>query len=98
MFEKGSPARDRKRIRVSILRRSGPAFVGYLFTAQNERVVDLLNDERAFLPVESLTGHVSVLQKSDICEIVPHREKREPILSSQGDPFALLGVSRSATP
>jgi len=98
MFERNTPTRERKRVRVTILRARGAPFSGFVFVDRGERIVDLMNDDRAFIPVESLTGAISVIQKSDICEIAPHEKGRAPILSAIDDPYALLGVGRQADP
>ena len=47
---------------------------GFLFLAEDERLVDVLNDDRMFLPFRSEEGQFSVLKKTSIIEISMLRE------------------------
>jgi len=47
---------------------------GFLFLAEDERLVDILNDDRKFLPFRSEDGQFSVLRKASIIEISMLRE------------------------
>jgi hypothetical protein len=42
---------------------------GFLFLAEDERLVDVMNDDRTFLPFKSEDGRFSVIKKSAIIEI-----------------------------
>jgi hypothetical protein len=47
---------------------------GFLFLGEDERLVDVLNDDRMFLPFKSEEGQFSVLKKTSIIEISMLRE------------------------
>ena len=47
---------------------------GFLFMKENERLVDLLNDDREFLPFESNEFGFYVISKSSISKVKIRRE------------------------
>lgn len=56
-----------------LVRLSGEALYGYFFIARSSRMQDMLNDERGFLPFETLQGELMMISKhtiSDITEII----------------------------
>ena len=56
MFEKHVTRPTKHRIEVRLCLTDGRAVEGALFLSQGERLSDLLNDTRAFLPVETSAG------------------------------------------
>jgi len=94
MFDKSQAQRGASKLRV-IVRYAGERGVdGWLFARQGERLSDLLNDDRAFLPFQTLAGEMRSISKSAIVDV---REARENGVAS-GDPYELLGVAEDAAP
>lgn len=56
---------------VNLTLANGWAMRGYFYLAPKERVSDLLNDDRHFLPFSDAGGMVRFLAKSQIIEIRP---------------------------
>lgn len=71
MFEKSVGAKQRVRTPVRIRIRGCAPMTAHLFMDRDQRPIDLLNDQRAFVPVEMVGGAVSLVQKSEICEVAP---------------------------
>ncbi len=53
----------------------GTVLTGFFFIKPDERVIDLFNDERAFIPVSDADGAIQFIRKSIIDRIVPIDEK-----------------------
>jgi DnaJ-domain-containing protein 1 len=68
--------------------------LAYLFTAPAQRVTDVLNDEREFLPFERPDGSVFVVAKRVIRCITPMETGRQV---NEKDPYDLLGLTPAAT-
>lgn len=75
---------------------------GIVYLAPGQRISDLLNDDRGFLPVESDAGEVRVISKRAIMEIEPLGEEAVPetggnvVTMVSGSAYDLLGVSADA--
>jgi len=54
---------------VTIRQYDGSDIEGYLFVPVHDRLVDVMNDERQFLPFESEQGEFIVLAKASIVSI-----------------------------
>lgn len=48
---------------------TGRSFDGFVHTKLDERLLDLLNDTRNFIPISLLTGEVKIVQKASIAEM-----------------------------
>jgi hypothetical protein len=82
-----------------------------LFVSPQGRILDMLNDGRAFLPVENGEGEVAFLRKEAIRRVTPAAPAKDkaraedagfgraapPPPSDTGDPYELLGVSKDAS-
>lgn len=62
---------SKQRIRVAMTMANGTSHEGDLFLSQDQRVSDLLNDEREFLPFELDPDQVLFVRKSSILEVNP---------------------------
>src|SRR5690349_25050103 len=67
--------------------------LAYLFIAPAQRVTDVLNDEREFLPFERPDGSVFVVAERVIRCLTP-LEVGRPV--NEKDPYDLVGVTPSA--
>ncbi len=73
----------------------GTKFLGTVSVRQGQRISELMNDERQFLPIQMPDGNVVILRKTAIFKVVPldqHIEHDEII-----DPYDILGIPRSVS-
>jgi len=97
----------KRRITAEIQLADGSCVRAALFVSPQGRLLDMLNDNRGFVPVETEAGQVMFLRKDAIRRVTPLVEakqssekngsspRREPEPSS--DPYELLGVPANAT-
>ncbi len=62
---------------VEVTLNDGTALRGNFFLNPQERIIDMLNDGRSFLPFSDTDGVVTVIAKSAICKIRPVEQKIE---------------------
>lgn len=91
---KDTSYRAKKKISVNLQLADGTLMDGFLFCSQGERVSDVLNDARQFLPFETHTDDIMMLSKSIIATLlVSDVDAVKTILT---DPFAILGIEKDA--
>ncbi len=95
MFDKNKPIRDKQKIRSSLKLKDAETIEGYFFCTQSERVNDMLNDERAFFPFESVGGDLYVISISSVEMAVPKDQSADTNVTH--DPYMILRVSPDAT-
>jgi len=78
---------------VQIVTGNGRSVVGEIFLGQDERLVDMLNDSRHFLPVEQGPGEVKIISKSAISEAKLLATEPE----DKRNPYAILRIQRGAS-
>ena len=69
MVSSDKPTISRRRQKVRLINFNDTITEGYVFLAYNQRISDLLNDERDFLPLATNAGEVKVISKRAIMEI-----------------------------
>lgn len=83
------------RIEVEIQIEGGQTMLGSFFGAPKQRVADILNDERGFLPFEASSGVLVMLKKSALLTITPlNQANRAP---ARREPYEILGVAKAAS-
>jgi hypothetical protein len=87
----------KKKLLVELELDSGAILNGYLFVGQTQRLSDLMNDDRIFLPLEGLDGSITIFTKSLARRVKPVEKPQAVIAEAAGDPYGLLGVPTSAT-
>lgn len=85
--------KNRRKIAVNLDTGDGDELV-YMFVFPTERVIDTLNDERAFLPFERPDGSVTIVAKKIIRRLSPMEVARQV---DQRDPYDVLGVQMTAS-
>jgi len=85
----------KRKLLVELELTDGQAMSGHLFVGQQQRLSDLMNDERIFLPFASLDGTVTIAHKSGIRRVRPI--DHVATASEGDDPFTILGLSEKAT-
>ena len=92
MFEKTHTRRSKSELMVRLCLTSGEAVEGDLFVAQGERLAEVLNDERAFLPLR-IGDAVEVIAKTQIARASAIGEAPREAT----DPYAVLRLPRTAS-
>ncbi len=69
----------------------GARLLGFLFVKQGQRISDLLNDERGFLPLLTSDGLIVLLKKTAIARVTQLDQAAE--CAALTDPYEILGVS-----
>ena len=70
---------------------NGTRLLGFLFVKQMQRLSDLLNDVREFLPLKTPEGLVVQLRKSTIAKVTQLDQVVD--VGAATDPYDILGVS-----
>lgn len=66
----GNLSTTKNKKEVKIILTDGTILKGYVFLAGEQRLLDLLNDDRSFLPVECTDGEVNLISKFSIQRLV----------------------------
>ncbi len=92
---KDASFRTKTKVRVDLQLEDRSTLDGFVFCSQGERVSDILNDAREFLPFETHTKDIMMLRKGVITSILAREEGDRKKLVT--DPFEVLGISPSST-
>lgn len=93
---------NRTRCKVRLINFSDHIVEGFVFLAYGQRLSDLLNDERAFLPLETEEGEVKVVSKRSIMEVEilnvstsgrTHQKDGDIVQLVSGSAYDILGVA-----
>ena len=79
------------KIEVRVELDDGARLLGFLFVKPMQRLSDLLNDQRLFLPLQTADGLIVQLAKSTIAKVVQLDQKADAAAIT--DPYDILGVS-----
>jgi hypothetical protein len=82
-------------IEVEVHLDDGSRFLGVLSLSQGQRVSDLMNDERNFIPIQLHGGSVVIQRKSSIAKVAPLDQHVDQEKIS--DPYEILGVARNVS-
>ena len=83
------------KIEVQVHLDDGTNFLGILSVRQGQRISDLLNDERQFLPIQMPEGNVVVFRKTAIFKVMPLDQHIEH--DQITDPYDILGIPRGVS-
>ena len=75
---------------------SGRVLIGYMFLGQQQRLSDLMNDERHFLPFENLDSSIYIFHKTAARGVKPVEKKNTANVEAES-PFQVLGVADDAS-
>lgn len=106
MVQSSKQVISRARQKVRLINFNDNIIEGYIFIAYGQRVSDLLNDDRGFIPVESASGEMRVVSKRAIMEIEildkPESDRTsgdgasDVVVLGGGNAYDLLGVKPDA--
>lgn len=77
MFEKSASYRHKRQARVKMTLAGQKPFEAWVFLKIEERLIDLLNDERAFIPVKRADGATVITAKTNIVSIVEYDDSED---------------------
>ena len=86
---------DKIKIEAAVQLEDGTNLLGFLFVKPMQRVSELLNDHRQFLPFQVSDGPLVHLHKSKIAKV--SQLAQEPDQEDAFDPYEILGVSPAAS-
>lgn len=93
MFDSGlKKARNKYAVEVEL--DDGSERILFVFVAPNSRVIDVLNDERAFIPFETSDGAIVIYKKTAIRRL---SELFAAERTATRDPYDIIDVSAKAT-
>ncbi len=81
---------DKLKIDVQVETQNGKKFLGSMFVRRDQRMSDLLNDDRSFLPLETTEGLVVNLNKLTIVYVTQLHQYVDD--GRVRDPYEILGV------
>jgi hypothetical protein len=93
MYESDYYTQFKVKIEVEIELLDGRIMLGHVFGAPKQRLSDLLNDDRQFVPFESSAGIVTVVRKSSIMRATPVQQTAQ--VDPEKDPYKILGVAQT---
>ena len=94
MFDNEDKVQKRK-IEVEIGLADGTKLMGALFVHAQQRLSDLLNDQRHFIPLLTPAGMIINLSKSNIAQVTQLDQRAN--LDETDDPYEILGVARTVS-
>ena len=84
---------EKQTVEVQVTLDNGTEFLGCLFTGQMQRISELLNEPRQFLPIRASDGQILHVRKSTIAKIMQlDQEVRRDAVT---DPYEIIGVSNN---
>jgi hypothetical protein len=94
MFESSGLKKARNKYAVEVELDDGRVHILFIFVSPGARVIDMLNDERTFIPFETSEGAIVIYQKSAIRRLSPLFAAER--LASR-DPYDIIDVSHKAS-
>ena len=86
----------KKKLLVELELDTGTLMNGYLFLGQTQRLSDLMNDDRTYLPFEDMDGGITIFTKGMARRVKPVEKAQTAAAGDSADPYALLGVAKDA--
>lgn len=87
----------KKKLLVELELDTGTIMNGYLFLGQTQRLSDLMNDDRTYLPFEDMDGAITIFTKGMARRVKPVENAQTAAAGDGTDPFVMLGVPQNAT-
>lgn len=66
------PQKDKTEVEVTFI--NGAKMRGYFYVAPGQRVADMLNDSRAFIPFQDIGHAIRLLSKANIIDVKPTKQ------------------------
>lgn len=65
------PRINKDKKEVELLLATGNGMKGFFFLTRGQRAIDMLNDNRRFIPFEDVSGHIRLINKEAIISVRP---------------------------
>jgi DnaJ-domain-containing protein 1 len=75
---------------------TGVQLTGHVFVGQQQRLSDLMNDEREYLPFEHMDGAITIFLKRMMRSVKPITRAQAQGAPTE-NPYAILGVAENAS-
>ncbi len=85
----------KSKVDVQVELNTGKQFLGAFFLRRNQRISEVLNDERMFIPIEMIGGIIVQVPKGTIAKVTTLDQEIDGELIQ--DPYDILGLSEKAT-
>jgi len=85
----------KQKITVEVELEGGKTLVGHMFLKPQGRLTDMMNDERIFLPFETIDGKFFVVKKSACLSVAPIASEADVYVGN--NPFQILDISEHAS-
>lgn len=79
MFEKSATSRHKNEARVLVTLTGQAPFEAFVFLKVDERLIDLLNDQRQFIPIKRADGSTLIASKLNIVSIIENPQPEEAL-------------------
>ncbi len=91
----GGKIRSKIKTRTTIKLKDGSVLNGHVYCSQDERLSDLLNSAKPFLPFETMDGKIIFVTKGAISQVAP--KEKTGLEKAYLDPSDILGISKEAS-
>jgi|GEM_PF-5725899 len=88
--------RSKTKTRTTLKLKDGSVLNGHVYCSQDERLSDLLNDSKRFLPFETMDGEIIFVTKDAMSQVMP--KEKTGLENTNLNPHDILGISRNASP
>lgn len=95
MFDHSQRQRAKRKVRTTIKMADGATLEGHIFCTMHERFGDALNDDRPFMPFETIDGELMYLSKESVRSAIPR--DGDAVEESFTNPHQILGVEENAS-
>ena len=85
---------QKSKLAVEMVLDNGDVLRGSVFVGQRQRLPDLMNDDRQFLPFETTEGLVTIVRKQVVRRVTPLNQM--PEMAATADPLEIIGVAVDA--
>lgn len=86
MFDRSTQSRHKHAVRVRMTMAGSEPFDASVFLKIDERLIDLLNDSRTFIPIRRDDGAMMIVAKSNIISIIESPTEDAPLSGSSPEP------------
>ncbi len=67
-----APQKDKTEVEITFI--NGATMRGYFYVSHGQRVADMLNDSRNFIPFQDIGNAIRLLSKSNIIDVKPTKQ------------------------
>ena len=87
--------RSKTKTRTTLKMKDGSLLNGHVYCSQDERLSDLLNDSKRFLPFETMDGEIIFVTKDAMSQVMP--KEKLGLENAHLKPHDILGISKDAS-